>query len=167
MKGSWHFAAQLAVTTALCVAAATARADVSSRLEAVNVTADANGKEHYAAAAAVKPGDLIEYRLVYENTGTAGVSQFTVNGPIPKGTVYVAGSATSAVKHGLKFSYDGGQSWAATPPLRAVRGADGKVREVPAPTEEITNIEWLAQEPLPAGAAQTYRYRVRVTAAQP
>ena len=145
---------------------ASADSNVTSRLEALQVSIDATGKESFAPAAQVKPGDLIEYRLVYDNTGKDPASQLAVNGPVPKGTAYVTGSASSPVKHELKFSYDGGKSWVTTPPLRTVRAPDGKASERPAPVEEITNVEWLAREPLKPGGEQAYRYRVRVTAAE-
>ena len=73
------------------------------------------------------------------------------------------GSAVSVVRSDLKFSYDGGKTFVSTPPIRTVRSPDGKATEVPAPVEEITNLEWLAREPLKPGSEQDYRYRVRVT----
>jgi len=169
MKGLHNQAWRLLAAFALASVswAVVADASVTSRLEALQVSADASGTESFAAAGEVKPGDLIEYRLIYENAGKDPASQLAVNGPIPKGTVYVPGTAISAVKNDLKFSYDGGKSWVVSAPLRVIRGADGKASEQPAPPEEITNIEWLVREPLKPGSQQAYRYRVRVTAVQP
>ncbi|WP_293374448.1 hypothetical protein [Nevskia sp.] len=143
---------------------AQAQGPVSSRLEAMKVTRDAAGVEAFAPAGEVAPGDLLEYRLVYANTGSTGISQLTVNGPVPKGTAYLPNSAAAATRHTLRYSYDGGKTWVTTPPVREVRAADGQVRREPLPNEEITNIAWQVQEPLKAGSSQTYRYRVRVLA---
>lgn len=145
-------------------ASALAQGPVTSRLEAMKVTRDAAGAEAFAPAGEVAPGDLLEYRLVYANTGSSGISQLTVNGPVPKGTAYQPNSASAATRHTLRYSYDGGKTWVTTPPLREVRAADGEVRREPVPPEEITNIAWQVQEPLKAGSSQTYRYRVRVLA---
>lgn len=153
-----------ALACALVASAAQAEGPVSSRLEALKVTADAGGQESFAAAGEVAPGDLIEYRLTYANSGKSAVSQLAVNGPVPKGTAYVPGSASTAVRHELRFSYDNGQTWLATPPLREIRAADGKTLKRPAGPEEITNVEWQVREPLKVGATQAYRYRVKVLA---
>lgn len=141
-----------------------AQGPLNSRLDAVKVTRDAAGVESFVPAGEVAPGDLVEYRLTYANTGASGISQLTVNGPVPKGTRYVPNSAAAATRHTLRFSYDGGKTWLATPPLREVRTADGQVRREPASPDEITNIAWQVQEPLKPGSNQVYRYRVRVQA---
>jgi len=139
-----------------------ARAEVRSQLAAFQVLPGDNGAERYAAADAAKPGDVIEYRLEYRNDGKQAVTQLVVNGPVPAGTVYIGGSAQTATRAQLKFSYDGGTSWHVTAPLQVIKGTDGKSITRPAPDDAVTNVEWLVQEPLKAGIAQQYRYRVRV-----
>ena len=140
---------------------------VASHLEAFQVTRDAAGKEQFAPAGQVKPGDVIEYRLGYDNTGSQPVSQLAVNGPVPQGTAFIAGSAQTAVKSELRFSVDGGKTWASPPLKRSVRTAEGvSVEQIVAP-QEYTNVQWLAREPLRAGGHQDYRYRVSVVSAQP
>lgn len=152
------------IAASLSMGAVRADGPVSSRLEALKVTADASGQESFVAAGEVAPGDLIEYRLTYANSGKTAVSQLAVNGPVPKGTTYVPGSASTTVRHELKFSYDNGQTWLSTPPVREVRAADGKTQQRPAGPEEITNVEWQVREPLKVGSTQAYRYRVKVLA---
>ncbi len=155
------FRALIPVLLAALVPMGSALADepVSSRMDAYRVVTATNGSEQLEAAASVKPGDVIEYQIVYDNAGARSVSDLRINGPIPSGTLYVDGSARTTVRSQLKFSADGGASWQAAPVKR--KSADGKRDEAVPPTA-YTNVQWTAQEPLQQGASQKYRYRVRV-----
>ena len=42
------------------------------------------------------PGDTIEYRLTYKNTGTSNATNVNISDPIPAHSTYVAGSCTSS-----------------------------------------------------------------------
>ena len=114
-------------------------------------------------AAAAKPGDLVEYRIVYDNKGSRPIRDLRVNGPVPAGTTAVESSAQSSVRSQLRFSHDGGVNWQAAPVRRWKAEGEGEV----VPPSQYSNVQWIAQEPLSTGGSQRYSYRVRVTDAQP
>ncbi|MES2683431.1 MAG: hypothetical protein V4650_07905 [Pseudomonadota bacterium] len=137
-----------------------AQAEVASRMEAFRITTDAKGKEQAQPATTTNPGDVIEYRIRYENTDPKPVTQLAVSGPVPKGTALVADSVKSPVKHAKVYSTDGGKSYQAAPVRR--KNASGELETVPA--SEYTAVQWQVQEPLKQGAPQQFSYRVRVNA---
>lgn len=139
------------------VGAAMAQADaVSSRMDAYRVTKSADGKEALEPAKAIKPGEVIEYQITYENSDAAKpVADLKINAPIPTGTNYVEDSAKTAVKSQIRFSIDSGKSWQQAPLMR--KHADGKGEEV-VPASQYSNLQWLAQEPLKQGHSQKYSY---------
>ena len=149
---------------AAAAGSAQARETVTSKMEAFVVQTDAGGKESFRTATASKPGDVIEYRIRYDNNGNEPVSQLAVNGPVPVGTHYVVGSAKSETRNELLFSIDGGKSWQKSPVKRRKQRADGPASEELVAAEEYTNIEWRAAEPLRPGVVQQFVYRVRVIA---
>lgn len=70
-----------AVLAGLLSTTSFAAAPLVSTLEAFRVATDKDGKESFAPADQVNPGEVIEYRLTYINKGTAAVSDLAVNGP--------------------------------------------------------------------------------------
>jgi uncharacterized repeat protein (TIGR01451 family) len=111
---------------ALYVAAAlsaTARAaePVTNTLTVQRVALRADGAESLEAAAAAKPGDLLEYRAEFRNTGSSAARGLQATLPIPPGVTFVAGSARPA---GALASTDG-TNYAPLPLTRRVRHADG------------------------------------------
>jgi uncharacterized repeat protein (TIGR01451 family) len=143
-------------------AAVWAQEPISSRMDVHRVALAADGSQRLESAAEVKPGDVLEYQIVYDNAGSKPVSDLRINGPVPAGTSYVDGSAKSSVRAQLKFSDDGGRTWSAAPLKRAANiGVAGET----VPPELYSNVQWTAQEPLRPGVSQKYTYRVRVFAA--
>lgn len=133
---------------------------VSSHMDAYRVTQSAEGKEVLEPAKALKPGEVIEYQITYENSDAAKlVSDLKINAPVPPGTHYVDGSAKSGTKAELRFSADSGKTWGKAP-LKHKRD-DGKGEEE-VPPSQYSNLQWLSQEPLKQGHSQKYSYRVRV-----
>ena len=133
---------------------------VSSHMDAYRVTKAADGKEVLEPAKALKPGEVIEYQITYENADAAKpVSDLKINAPVPAGTQYVDGSAKTDASADLRFSADSGKTWAKAPLKR--KRADGKGEE-DVPPSQYSNLQWQSQEPLKQGHSQKYSYRVRV-----
>ncbi len=138
---------------------------VSSRMDAYRVTQSPDGKEVLQPAKGVKPGEVIEYQITYENTDAAKpVSDLKINAPVPTGTSYVDGSAKTETNSQIRFSADFGKNWQQAPLMR--KRADGTGQEV-VPASQYSNLQWLAQEPLKQGHSQKYSYRVRVASTSP
>jgi uncharacterized repeat protein (TIGR01451 family) len=109
----------------------------------------------------VPPGERILYKLDLTNQGDKEAQSPTALGPIPAGTAYVPGTASTGENVKLAFSLDGGKTFAEKPTL-TVTGKDGKTQVIPAPADRYTNIRWIWQTPLPAGATSTVSYQVQV-----
>lgn len=136
-----------------------ALAEVGSRMEAFRVVEDSKGQETFEDAKSASPGEIIEYRLTYENTDAAPVADLKIKTPVPAGTHYVADSARTDVRARLRFSHDNGSTWQAAPLKR--KAADGKGEEV-VPPEQYTHVQWTTGQALEKGKPQTFLYRVRV-----
>lgn len=152
---------RIALLAAALVFAATAQAQTApraangpleTRLEQRKVTV-AGGKEAFAPAEAVRPGELIEYTATYRNTGKQPLRNLEATLPIPSNTEYVAGSA----RPGAKASLDG-RSFADIPLKRRVTRA-GKEVEEEVPAREYRALRWYPGE---LGAEKTVAYTARV-----
>ncbi|GLV47165.1 hypothetical protein TJA_03390 [Thermus sp. LT1-2-5] len=127
------------------------------------------GKEVYEEnPVAVKPGDILEWRLVAENRSQGALRQVTLVIPIPTETVYLEGSAKLLSLNGAtirpEFSFDGGKTFGVPPLKKRVRVVEnGKEveREVEVKPEEYTHVRWLVPE-LPKGAKVQVSLRTAV-----
>ena len=119
---------------------------LQSRMQAYVVMADVDGKESFDLAKSVEPGQVIEYRTVYSNSGNSSITGLAVVGPVPAGTRYLGNSATGSVTHVFEASIDGGASWHSEPLVRYVRQADGRKKREVIPPEEYTHVRWKAAE---------------------
>jgi len=119
------------------------------------------GEEVLSETAQVKPGQTIEYALVYANVSTADLTDVNILGPIPEGTMYLAGTAMTIKDLVPLFSIDGGVVFKTEPLSYMVKQADGSEIERIATPDMYTHIRWnlanfAAQQKL------TLRYRVKV-----
>lgn len=153
-KQTWIQAAALCIGLAIA-AGASARADVASQLSAVKVSVGADGKDVFAPAPSVKPGELIEYRVDYRNKGDESARALEVTLPIPVGLEYLPSSAQPA---GARASLDG-KAYQAVPLKRMVKGTDGKEIEQLIPVAEYRFLRWSASD---LGAGKTARYTARM-----
>ena len=71
-------------------------ASVECVLTASKVVIDADGKEQFVSAETAKPGEIIEYAVVYSNNTGERVKGLQATLPIPRGTTYVPDSAEFA-----------------------------------------------------------------------
>lgn len=124
----------------------------------VKVIVDEKGKreELQPLPKKVYPGDVIEYKIVATNTSNEELKNVLIRAKIPKGTVYVAKSATGEPE----FSIDGGKTFSKEPVKYYVIENGKKVEKVATP-DMYTNIRWKINVLKPNETAE-FRYRVRV-----
>src|SRR5690242_3433480 len=71
-------------------------ANVVVNMEAWKVVKGAEGKEKFESADKAKPGDVIEYKAVYQNKGKVAATDVQATIPVPLGTEYLPTSAKPA-----------------------------------------------------------------------
>lgn len=115
----------------------------------------------WVATDAAKPGDVVEYALGYVNQGDSPAVDAVIEDPIPKGTTYLANTATGAGAE-ITFSSDGGETFA--PPVKLTyeyRLPSGAVEKRVATPAEYTHVRWILKS-VPPGATGTVAFRVKV-----
>ena len=135
---------------------------LSSRMDVYRIEIDADGRERAETAEEILPGELLEYRLNYENVSDAPLRALVITGPVPANTDYVGGSAATLVPSELVVSIDGGASFESEPVVRTRTAADGSTEEYVVAPEEYTHVRWRSSQSLAAGVTQEFRYRVVV-----
>lgn len=157
---------RLAAATAGLLLAAAASAgpriavSIAQRKE-VTETKDGVRTARSVPATSVSPGDVVEYVLTWENRGDAVAKDANVDDPIPKGTTYLAGTATGEGAE-ITFSADGGKTFA--PAVRLtyeVRLPSGAVEKRVATPAEYTHVRFTLKS-IPPGAKGTVAFRVKV-----
>lgn len=104
------------------------------------------------------PGQEVVYVITYRNTGAKPAENVKVKNPVPKGLVYVPGSANAPGAQ-VDVSVDGGKQFGALEKLK-VPGGDGKPRAATA--ADVTTVRWILAAPVKAGAEGKVSYRARV-----
>jgi len=156
------FLAQMAAFLLVAFAAPAALAQkapepLQSQLEARKVVVTA-GRESLVDAANAKPGDVIEYRATYRNTGKVALGNLEATLPIPANTEFIEGSARPAT---ARASTDG-VAFSAMPLKRKVRTAAGVEVEQPVPLAEYRALRWYPGA-LAGEATVTFTARVKVS----
>jgi uncharacterized repeat protein (TIGR01451 family) len=147
----------IAVGVLLAPTLARAASDITVVLTAQRVTV-VNGKEALGSAVQARPGDVIEYRAEYRNTGEHSVKQLAATLPVPNGMEYLPRTAMPNVL----FASTDGKNFAPVPLLRRVKLANGRevVREV-APAD-YRYLRWTIGT-LATRESRTVAARVRVS----
>jgi uncharacterized repeat protein (TIGR01451 family) len=112
-------------------------------------------------AASVNPGEVLDWTITSENDGNGPAKDYKTVGQIPKGTVLVAGSATSDGTASVVYSIDNGRTFSAQPTIEE-KQADGTVKTVPAPVSMYTQLRYEWSDPLASGGKLQASYKVRV-----
>jgi uncharacterized repeat protein (TIGR01451 family) len=112
-------------------------------------------------AESVKPGEILEWRIVSSNEGSAPARDYKAVGHIPAGTSFVAGSAAAESGSNVTYSIDGGQTYSAQPVVEE-KQADGSLKQVAAPVSMYTEVRYEWSDALAAGGKLSASYRVRV-----
>lgn len=132
-------------------------------ITAVNLTAEsakAAGAERRDAAMA-RPGDVIGYSLAFTNSTRGTVSNVQFVDPLPKGLVYLPGSARADKPVQIDYSIDGGKTYLARPVIVVME--NGRRVEKPASREAYTHIRWTVSGPLAPSAQVTAGFEAEVS----
>jgi uncharacterized repeat protein (TIGR01451 family) len=142
-------------------AAAPELAPLQSTMTSFLVEQDAEGKERLTEISQVKPGQLIEYALVYSNISDRDLTEVSIIGPIPPNTQYLADSAQPSKDAIPEFSIDNAVTFQPEPVKYKVRLPDGSEEEKIATADMYTQIRWKLSI-MNAGEKLTLKYRVQV-----
>ena len=108
----------------------------------------------------VNSGDVILYTLNYVNSGDESATSAFLDDPIPKGTVYVDGSAFGNDAD-VTFSIDGGKTFKKPSMLTYEVKINGKMEKKIAFPEQYTNIRWTVGV-VPAQGSGQVGFKIRV-----
>jgi uncharacterized repeat protein (TIGR01451 family) len=107
------------------------------------------------------PGDVIFYTLNYVNSGDEAATNAVMDDPIPKGTVYLAGSAFGNDAE-ITFSIDGGKTFKKPSLLTyEVKLPGGKIEKRSASPEQYTHVRWTVSV-IPVRGSGQAGFQVRV-----
>ena len=109
----------------------------------------------------VVPGETLAWTITSQNEGTAPAHDYKTVGQIPKGTTFVAGSATADGAASVTYSIDNGQTYTAQPTIEE-KQADGSTKRVAAPVSMYTQVRYEWSDPLTDGGKLEASYKVRV-----
>ena len=109
----------------------------------------------------VSPGETLDWTITSENGGTAPAHSYKTVGQIPKGTTFVAGSATADGSTTVVYSIDNGQTYSVQPTIDE-KQPDGSVKQVAAPVSMYTQVRYEWADPLAADGKFSAAYKVRV-----
>ena len=113
------------------------------------------------AANPVDSGDVIFYTLSYVNSGNEAATNAVMDDPIPKGTVYLPGTASDD-NADVTFSIDDGKTFKKPSLLTyEIKQPNGKMEKKVASPEQYTNIRWIIKM-IPAKGSGQVSFQVRV-----
>lgn len=146
----------LVLTVLAMVFSLTAHAQVTAEMTASKIVAQGD-KETRDAADKAKPGDVIEYRVVYKNAGKSPVKNVQGSLPVPIGMELLPQSPQPA---DVTATVEG-TTYAKLPLKRIIVAADGKQKEVEIPIAEVRGIRWNLGQ-LQAGESREVVARMRL-----
>lgn len=138
---------------------AAASASLTGTLEAYRVVTTDKGVEEFLPADNAHPSDVIEYRLVYSNTGDEPIQRVLITDPIPFGTQVLPPSASKPEAGRVEFSIDGGKVFQPWPILIKRQTADGDEETVEATPDMVTHVRWALDGAIPPESGITLTYR--------
>ena len=154
LMASFFAAAQTAAPTV----APAPKPEIESTLTAKRVEIDADKKEKLAEAKSAKPGEVIEYQVIYTNKGKSPVRDLLATLPIPEGTDFQRNTVKPV---GAKATVGNGR-FEAIPLKRKVKLPNGKEEEIEVPLSEYRALQWSLGE-LAAGKSVVVVARVRIS----
>ena len=128
------------------------------KLDASKVVTEANGVERHLPADTARPGDIIEYRVSYQNRSTAIARKVQATLPIPVGGLEYLPNAVQPRM--VRASLDG-KRFDPIPLQRKIRLANGKQELQPVPTSEYRFLRWDLGD-ISTGRSVTVSSRMRV-----
>lgn len=155
--------AAMTIFLLLSAVAALAAPNVEIKIKAEKekvVTKDGKKVTKLVAAKDIVPGEIVQYTILYRNTGDQSATNAVVSDPIPEGTAYIPGSATDGGE--ITFSIDKGKTFNKPTLLTyETKGPNGKVEKKMASPEDYTTIRWVIAA-IPAKAKGSVSFKVRV-----
>jgi uncharacterized repeat protein (TIGR01451 family) len=102
-----------------------------------------NKEKKLVTADTINSGDVIFYTLSYVNSGDDAATNAVLDDPIPKGTVYIDGTAFGKDSD-ITFSIDGGKTYKKPSLLtyEIIKLPDGKMERRVVSCEKYTDIRW-------------------------
>jgi uncharacterized repeat protein (TIGR01451 family) len=100
------------------------------------------------------PGEQVIYVITYHNIGNEPAENVKINNPVPKGLVYMGGTAQGTGTR-IDFSVDNGAHYGALENLNIL--ANGQMRA--ARPEDVTNVRWTLTASLKPEAKASVSYR--------
>lgn len=108
-----------------------------------------------------RPGDVLEYRLVFINHGSNPIRRVIFTDGIPAGTRYIDGSASpSRTGAQVEFSVDGGRTYSLAPVDSSRIG--GRLTVKPMDASLYSHVRWSMGSPLAPGDSTVALFRVAV-----
>ena len=120
-----------------------------------------NKKIPVEKAGPVTPGEVVSFTISSVNEGSAPALEYRTVGQIPRGAVFVAGSAQGDRNTQVSYSINGGQQFSLKPVIDE-KQADGTIKKVAAPVSMYTQVRFEWTDPLAAGGKVFASYQVRV-----
>jgi len=155
----------LAILVAAMTVIVTTHAWAAHEPESVNIELTVHkvvivdGREKQLPADSAQPGDILEYRAEYRNTGKTPTPQLKATIPVPaQGLEYIPDSASPPAP---TASVDG-RHFGPIPLTRAVTLPDGRREVRPVPVAEYRYLQWSLGE-LKPGASAVVKARMKVT----
>jgi uncharacterized repeat protein (TIGR01451 family) len=135
--------------------------EVRIQLTALRIVKSEQGKETLASGSSAKPGEIIEYRATYKNSGNAVARKLIATLPVPVEMEYLPGSATPATAGATTD----GVAYSKIPLKRKVKLAGGQVVVRDVPFDEYRALRWELED-LPPGTGITVSARMKIKADQ-
>lgn len=156
ISGIGVFAAQnKTISRALNLARPSVRVEITGSVKREDKTISLEKTE------SVKAGEILDWNVNSINEGNGDAQNYRVVGQIPKGTVFLVGSAKGEELSKTTYSIDGGKTFSAQP-LIDEKQPDGTVKKVPAPVSLYTQIRFEWEKPLISQSNLNASYRVQV-----
>ena len=138
---------------------ASASTNLAGSLEAYRVVVNDEGVEKFLPADNARPKDVIEYRLIYTNTGDQPIQQILITDPVPIGTQLLNPSARHPEAARVEYSIDGGKSFQPWPILVKKTTENGEEKLVEATPDMVTHIRWTLTKAIQPEGGITLTYR--------
>lgn len=117
----------------------------------------ADGKETFVKADKASPGDVIQYKAVYKNVGTAAAVNVAATVPIPAGMQLLPDTAKPPA---AEATLDG-KNFSPVPLMREVKNESGVTEKQPVPLKEYRALRWKLPELAP-GKDATFVLRAQL-----
>ena len=112
-------------------------------------------------AGQVKPGEVVSFTINSTNEGSAPAREYRAIGQIPRGSIFVAGSALGDPSTQVSYSIDGGKEFSSAPMIDE-KQPDGTIKKIAAPVSMYTQVRFEWSDPLAPGGKLTTSYQVSV-----